>query len=357
MSVVDLRVHDLRNIVEARLEPASGFNLIAGSNASGKTSLLEALYLLGRGRSFRSSDLRQLVRHGAAALRVVATVDCDEGRRVVLGLERGPHRTVARVGGQPVRSLAELAMELPVLLLDPSSHQLLEGGPSQRRRFLDWGVFQTGAGYLVAWRRLVRALRHRNAALRQGAADSLVRAWDSEVAAAAETVDRHRRDYLDALAAPLDELGRSLLPGPILSLDYRRGWPAEDSLLDLLASGLEQDRRQGHTRFGPQRADLRVLLSGQRAVERISRGQQKLVAAALVIAQAKIYYARRGRPCVLLVDDLPAELDDANVELLRQALGACDAQLFVTAIKADERTLAGAARAFRMQAGAVCKVL
>jgi len=360
MTVVDLRVRDFRNIDEARLEPAADLNLILGPNASGKTSMLEALYVLGRGRSFRSADLRELIRRGAPAMQVVATVAGAGGRRSVLGLQRSPGALLARVAGQPARSLAELAAELPVLLLDAGSHQLIEGGPSQRRRFLDWGVFQTIGGYLESWRRFARALRNRNAALRQGAANALVQAWDVELATTAEAVDGARRSYLQALAEPLAAVGSALLEDTRISLDYRRGWPEGAALGAQLAAALAQDRRQGHTRLGPQRAELKVLVDGRRAVEQVSRGQQKLLAAALVIAQAVVYQSRRGGVCVLLVDDFPAELDRSNAERLLQALVASGAQLFVTTIELGElgeSILAQPGKTFRMGAGSLRKVL
>ncbi len=357
MSVIDFRVQDFRNITQARLQPGPGLNLILGPNASGKTSLLESIHLLGRGRSFRSVDARELVRRGAGSTRVVATVATPDGGSRVLGLERGGRGWIARLAGEPVRSLSELAAELPVLLLDASSHRLLEGGPGQRRRYLDWGVFQSVGEYLLAWRRFALALRHRNAALRQGAPSKLIHAWDADLVQAAEAVHGARQRYLVALRDPLAAVARHLLQGAELSLDYRRGWPDGACLRDQLASGLDQDRRLGHTRWGPQRCDLRVLLDGQRAVDRVSRGQQKLVAAALVLAQAQVYGQDRGRACVLLVDDLPAELDRTNAQRLWDALRAVGAQLFVTAIEFRNPALGNADRAYAVEAGTVRKML
>lgn len=357
MSLKDLRIQDFRNIAQASIEPGAGLNLIVGSNASGKTSLLESIYLLGRGRSFRSVNARELVRRGAETARVVATVATPDGGSRVLGLERDQRGWTGRLAGEAVRSLSELAAELPVLLLDASGHRLLEGGPSQRRRYLDWGVFQSVGDYLSAWRRFALALRHRNAALRQGASSRLIHIWDPDLVQAAESVHEARQHYLVALREPLTAIARELLQGAELSLDYRRGWPENASLRDQLAVGLEQDRRVGHTRWGPQRGDLRVLLDGQRALERVSRGQQKLVAAALVVAQARVYRLHRGRACVLLVDDLPAELDHANVLRLWEVLRGVAAQLFVTAIEFPEPAIAHADKAYVVEAGTVRKML
>ncbi|HXH03991.1 MAG TPA: DNA replication/repair protein RecF [Candidatus Competibacteraceae bacterium] len=335
MILATLEIEHFRNLTRVALECSPGLNLVVGENASGKTSLLEAIYYLGRARSFRSASLRELIQHGAEALRITATLQQPgRQRRIRLGLQRSPRETVARLDGRPLVSLAELAEALPLLLLNPDSHRLLEEGPRQRRRFLDWGLFHAEPGFLEVWRRYTVALRHRNAALRQGAAERVVAAWDGELAAAALQLDPLRQNFCRTLEDELRPLLAQLL-GPLeLSLDYRRGWGAEFSdLRAALHHGREQDRRYGHTRLGPHRADFEVRLDGRPVTVQLSRGQQKLLVAALVLAQARLYQRHRGQPCVLLIDDLPAELDPRHRARIMTTLAEMDCQLFVTALE------------------------
>lgn len=354
-----LEIADFRNLAALRLDCGPGLNLIGGDNAAGKTSLLEAIYLLGRARSFRTARPAELIRRGAAHLRLVARLERG-GRSETLGLQRDGAQFTARLGGAPVGSLAELARALPVLLLTPDSHRLLDDGPRPRRRFLDWGVFQRDAGFLAHWRRYQLALRQRNAALRQPAMLKSLPGWEAELAAAAAPLDVARAAFIAALAAAAQPELAALLDAPqVLALDYRRGWPTGAGLAGVLAEAREADRRAGHTRCGAHRADFAVKLGGRPPGEALSRGQHKLLVAALVLAQAALYREATGEPCVLLVDDLPAELDAAHRARFLARLAATGAQVFVTAI--EPQTLAALlpadARLHRLTAGALAEVI
>ena len=336
MRAATLDIVAFRNLRRISLSCAPGLNLLVGPNASGKTSLLEALYFLGRGRSFRTRQPRELIQIDAPAFRVAAVMNGADGRRVPVGVERGPRDLVARIGGAPTRSLAQLARQVPVLLLNPDSHRLLEDGPQQRRRFMDWGLFHAEPGFLDAWRRYGAALRHRNAALRSGSADRVVDAWDGELAAAAAILDRLRETFCEALGSVLEPLAGATLGEMAVRVDYRRGWPLEPSGRDCDGwprAGRDQDRQQGHTRLGPHRADFTVRVAGRSPAEGLSRGQQKLLVIALVLAQAELYRRHAGDACILLIDDLPAELDPGNRARVMRALAALDTQLFATAIE------------------------
>ncbi|WP_347278808.1 DNA replication/repair protein RecF [Plasticicumulans sp.] len=354
-----LEIADFRNLAAVRLDCAPGLNLISGDNAAGKTSLLEAVYLLGRARSFRTQRPAELIRRGAAHWRLVARLGAD-GSAGTLGLQRDGAQFTARLNGAPLPSLAELARVLPVLLLTPDSHRLLDDGPRPRRRFLDWGVFQRDAGFLAHWRRCQLALRQRNAALRQPAMLRSLPGWEAELVSAAGPLDAARAGFVEALAAAAQPQLQALLDTDLrLTLDYRRGWPAGQPLGEVLAEAREGDRRAGHTRHGAHRADFAVRLDGRPPGEALSRGQHKLLVAALVLAQAALYRETCGRPCVLLVDDLPAELDGAHRSRFVERLAATGAQVFVTAIEAAALggTLPADARLHRLAAGALVEVV
>jgi DNA replication and repair protein RecF len=362
MRVASLDIVGFRNLRQVSLPCASGLNLLIGPNASGKTSVLEALYFLGRGRSFRTRQPRDLIQIDAPVFRVVAVMSGGDGRRVPVGVERGPRELAARVGGAPTRSLAELARQVPVLLLNPDSHRLLEDGPQLRRRFMDWGLFHAEPSFLDAWRRYGAALRHRNAALRARSADRLVDAWDGELTAAAAILDRLRQSFCEALGGVLRPLAEATLGEVAVRVDYRRGWPLEPQERDFagwLRAGRDQDRPQGHTRLGPHRADFSVRVAGRSPAEGLSRGQQKLLVIALLLAQAELYRLHAGDACILLIDDLPAELDPDNRARVMRALAALDSQLFVTAIEPGLLDIVAwpEARAFHLAHGEVRKVI
>lgn len=317
------------------LEPQPGINLILGANTAGKTTLLEALYALGRGRSFRGAA-PELAGPAEPGWTLHGRLVGDGRPESTLGLGWSPDGLTLRID-QADATLQDLVRRSAVQVLEPDSHRLLEDGPVYRRRYLDWGVFHVEHRFFPAWRRYQRALRQRNQALRAGGERAAAEAWNAELAAAGEEVHGYRADHVHALQGPLAREIAALL-GPLeWSLELSRGWPAARTLAEALAEHYEQDRRQGMTLAGPHRAELKLKLAGRVAKRQASRGQQKLLIAALLLAQAELIRAHAGRPPVLLIDDFPAELGPGYQQALLEALRRFAGQCFVTSI---ERTAA-----------------
>lgn len=348
-----LRIQDFRNLEAVEIEPHSGANLFFGANAAGKTSLIEAIYVLSRGRSFRSRLFDRIVRKGAARYSVFGRVRRQD-RLINAAIERHRDGTRVRVDGRDLQSLAPLSELLPAQILHPNSHKLLEGGPQFRRRFLDWGVFHVEPLFLETWQRYQRALRQRNAALRTG---HVPEAWEAELAQTGTALDAMRTRYLDGLIPLASQLTEALLGYPGLDLSYRRGWSREKSLEAVLEAGRSADRERGYTVSGAHRADLRVQLEGTAAPDRASRGQQKLLVCALVIAQTILFQRLTERRPLLLVDDLPAELDLQRRQRLVQQLLDSGAQLFVTAIEPEAIPAADRFQMFHVEHGRVREVI
>ena len=167
MSLAELRIENLRCIESAALEFSPELNLIAGENGAGKTSILEAIFLLGRGRSFRTRSTERLIRHHQPKLTVFGRTDDSPPKRagVEVAADGG---TRARIDGANALSLLELTGVLPVQAIDPEIHKLVDQGPERRRRWLDWLVFHVEPTFGLHWARYNRALKQRNAALRAG---------------------------------------------------------------------------------------------------------------------------------------------------------------------------------------------
>jgi DNA replication and repair protein RecF len=193
--------------------------------------------------------------------------------------------------------------------------------------------------FLATWRRLRRALRQRNSLLRDGGNAKLLAPWSHELAEAAERFTQLRRGHVAEIEARSQALLARLLPGEHWQLRYAQGWDAERSYLDVLEAGIERDRRHGLTMSGPQRAELGFYVApGQegaaRSVKgRISRGQQKLLIAAFIMAQCWIVAERGGRTPVLLLDDFAAELSAEFQTRLLGVLLDYPGQKFVTALE------------------------
>lgn len=327
-----LEIQSLRNLESLDLPPANGVNVILGPNGAGKTSVLEAIWLLSRGRSFRSGRVDQVVSEGSRSLRVVGRVRTDRGGEVVVGCERGRGERTLRVAGQAVDSVAEMTRLLPAVVFEPHAHELVEGGPENRRRFLDWGVFHVEPGFLEAWRGFQRALRQRNVCLRERDARG-AGVWEEPMARAGERLSAMRSDYAARLMALVPGVMKGLAPemGGIGG-EYRAGWGREETLAQALAGARENDRRMGFTSVGPHRGELRLTMAGKAAARRLSRGQEKLVALGLILAQTLMFIRDTGRTPVVLLDDLPSELDAVHLENVVRWVSALGAQVFATSV-------------------------
>ncbi|QDA57362.1 DNA replication/repair protein RecF [Thermomonas aquatica] len=337
MIVQRLRVQSFRRFAEAELEPRPGFNLVTGDNGSGKTSLLEALHLLAHGRSFRGRVRDGLVRQGEQALSVYVEWQAGSGPAHRAGLRHSGGDWDARLDGAAVGHLGELCEALAVVSFEPGSHALIDGSSEGRRRYLDWGLFHVeradrGGDFLLQWRRHARALKQRNALLRQRRVDAQLDAWEHELAQAGEALCAQREAHVARLQPHLEAMIAALLPGAgSARLELLPGWRRQElSLADALLLARDRDLVQGHTSVGPHRADLRLELRDLPGRDGLSRGQAKLAALALLLAQAAYLAGQDGHWPVLQLDDLASELDRPHQRRVLQALHASGAQVFVT---------------------------
>ena len=351
MALSRLQVTDFRCLQSAELHPDPHFTLISGPNASGKTSLLEAIYVLGRGRSFRTRRLENLIRHGAERFVVFGEADTST-RRVPMGVQGSRSGIRGQIDGDKPSSLAELALFLPVQIIDPEVHHLIDEGPSRRRRFLDWGVFHVEQSFVGLWQRYQQVLKQRNAALKARQPKAVVSVWDSDLVRSGELLSAARARYVSLLGPSAEAICRKLL-GLELSLSYRNGWLKGQAMAEALQQSWGHDLETGATQVGPHRAELGIRLDGMAVKDRISRGQQKLLAAALLIAQIKLFPGGSPVQPTLLLDDPAAELDNERLAKLIREVSSQSVQLIVTTLHGEFPAFGEPGRRFRMDAGSV----
>ncbi|MDP3294903.1 MAG: DNA replication/repair protein RecF [Nevskia sp.] len=312
-------------------EPHSRLNFVTGANAAGKTSLLEALYVSARGDSHRGA-ISTLASDGQSSFLIDSRISSVDGRPDDKVEVRWQDRRIGVRINDQAAGLSDLVRRMPVLLIDPLAHRLIEEGPGIRRRFIDWGVFHMEQEFHDQWRRFNRALRQRNAALRAQASVREIESWSPELAATADLLTAMRVRYLDRLSEIAPVYWQSLVNERGWSLDFVRGWRDGESYADTLIRTLDGDRNAGHTREGPHRAELRVLSDNSLLKERVSRGQQKLLIAGLILAQGELYRQRHDDAPVLLLDDFAAELSMDSQQRLMTQLQAWPGQSVITAL-------------------------
>lgn len=331
MVLSQLQLRSFRGLIDQNHDLHPAMNWLIGGNAAGKTSVLEAVYWLGRGKSFRTAQAAQCVRRGEKGWHVACRLEHADrpGDRIAV---RFDGRSVERSCNDHAETLVAQARRLPVQLIEPGLHRVVEDGPGYRRRFLDWGMFHVEQEYLSIWRAYTRALRQRNAALRERADPATLAACSRELVARGDSLAAVRDRGMCRLREKLDARGAEL-GLPQLELTLYPGWDDKVPLATVLAEREERDRRLGTTGSGPHRAELRFRMEGELARDHISRGQQKLLLAALSLAQADVIVEATGAQPLLLLDDFTAELGPSYQAQLIASLSAYPGQSIVSSLE------------------------
>lgn len=354
MALGRLGITDIRNIRQAELTLGPGINLFYGENGSGKTSLLEAVYFLGSGRTFRSQGADPLIRREAESCVAFGTVRQEGGREHRLGVRRGRDGSrELRIDGGSVGRTSALARLLPTLVLGPHTADLVTGPPGGRRRFLNWGVFHVEPSFGDLWDQYNRSLRQRNRLLKRSAISSAeLRSWNEALDRLAARVDAQRQAYFDQFSAHFASTATALMGENRLDSRYHRGWEAGRSLGETLLEQEASDRQRGFTQAGPHRADIRIRIAGQNAADVCSRGELKVLAWALVLAQGAYFRVARGSTLTYLVDDLASELDRRHRQRVSELLDERGNQVLVTGIERDHLELGwNAPKLFHVEQG------
>ncbi len=327
MTVQKLDVFNLRNIQQASIEPAGKLNLITGRNASGKSSLLEAIFILGRGRSFRTAKIHQAINFQHTDF-IVSAIIGEASLSTRIGIQVSKDKTQCRIN-QDDCSKADLAYRLPIQIVHPKSYQLLDGGPQHRREFIDWGVFNQELLYLDCWRKFKKVLKQRNSLLKARQLQQLD-VWDREFVHYGELLTQYRKQYMQRLQPVFQQVSGFFIQEQSYTVSFVPGWPEAIGLQAALQHDREKDIRYGFTHSGPHRADFSLKFNRHNVRDFVSRGQLKLLVLSLLLAQVQLLDLNNRQPCIL-IDDLTAELDTENRSKLVKYLLKLNNQAFISA--------------------------
>lgn len=332
MSHQYITLKNFRNLADQKVTFSPYINIVNGKNGSGKSSLLEALYYLSVGKSFRSAKLDTIIQHNASAFTLFSLSGYEHPNRV--GVERNKNtNAIIKVNGDFIRSATQLANITPTLLIDPETFELLDGGPNNRRRYMDWGVFHVEHNFSRAWKHYTKSLKQRNTLLRRGRIDRAeIAPWDAQMIKSTRWIDEYRREYIESLVPVINEILSLLNQTMTIDISYYRGWDKKTDYTAVLEAAFDRDLRSGYTHQGPHRADIRIKSGGRYVDEVFSRGQKKILIFAMILAQGKILMDKLNKKSVYLIDDISAELDIDHRKNLCIYLEKLETQVILTVV-------------------------
>jgi DNA replication and repair protein RecF len=338
MWLKSIGVENCRIIQKADLDFSSHVNLIEGDNGSGKTSLLESIYLLSTGRSFRSSKIKDVISHNKEAILVTSCLVDNNDLTQHIGVEKSRAKTRIRINKADAHSQSALSLIFPITLIHPQSDEVITGSPSFRRRFIDWIAFYQFPDFHRIWNKHQRILRQRNACLRDESLFSSLDYWTQELCAVQPKIHEYRNAALSLLNHSIQLLTPELISHQRLELSpdlyLTSGYPQD---LDFSTSSPEDfilyhqsrqsyDIKTRRTNDGIHRSDLRISVDGVPISTTASRGQIKIYSILLYLSQSQSL----KNDGIILIDDINAELDDRNRDRLIKALLGLNKQLFIT---------------------------
>ena len=333
MTVLRLTAENFRNLKAVNVEFHPNINFVVGANGSGKSSLLEALFYLGHGKSFRTKKSENIANLGKEHF-VVSVKDHTHKQ---LGVSRNvkTNDVQIRIDGTKYSRLSELVKNIAVQIITPESFKLFFGGAKERRKFVDLGLFHVKHQFSIEWREFSKTLKQRNACLRTKDASSTLNFWTSLFCKHSIEVANSRSEYISKLTLELNIWIALLLPAlaDAITVQYLRGWSKSKALVEVLSDCYDREINYGYSLFGAHKFDVQFLVNKQPIDMMLSRGQQKLFLLALTFAQANlIKQVNRVKP-ILLIDDVGAELDINSRTLLANAIKQLDCQVIITAIE------------------------
>lgn len=326
MYLKSLYLRNFRNYAEAEVHFSPRLNVFHGDNAQGKTNLLEAIYLIATGRSFRSQHLNELIRAGETFFFLDAEIVRDNiPQRVKISFD-GKNRRL-EIDANTYSSFHPLLGLLPSVLYTPQDTEMITGSPAIRRRFLNLHLAQSDPLYVHHLTRFWRAMKQRNCLLRTRSKESLD-CWETEMAHSATYILKARGEMIAELKEPLAEQSRFL--SAERELHELRFHPSQsDTYLQQLQKNRSREADLGLTMTGPHRDDLALLIETKPARLFASEGQKRTAIAALRLAEWERLSKRVEAPALMAIDDLALHLDEARQKLLRSRLEQLG-QVFIT---------------------------
>jgi DNA replication and repair protein RecF len=329
MYISKLQIQNFRNIDSQEFNFDSDINFIVGENGSGKTSILEAIYFLSHGRSFRSAQLNRIIKHDNDGFLLFSK--CHNLEDITIALSRKKNgSSINKLNYEVQKSHSEITKTIPIQLINPEAFNIINSGAKQRCKILDWGSFYLDKSFLKVWQQTKFLIKQRNSALKQNYPKSYISSLDIKLTEFSNILDYKREVYFNELKPKILDVLHIFNPDLKLDINYFCGWSKNKNLIDILTDNYENDKRYSVTNHGPHKADILLTINDKPIQDIFSRGQQKLLICAIKLAQGEIHNNKETNKCIYLIDDIASELDKNHLNTLFEYLNKLNSQIFIT---------------------------
>ena len=333
-----IKLENFRNYKEQEIEFHDKLNLFLGENAQGKSNLLEALFIMGLGKSFRTNKDSEMIAFGENFARAACLVEKDK-RKLSIDISYQKEGKIIKLDGIKLDRSMDLLKNAYIVIFSPEDKKTVQEGPNHRRRFMDRELCQLKPVYYSDLGNYKRVLKQRNALLRNENRDKdIYRVFDETLADYALRIVSEREAFTERLREISGDIHRKISDGKEeLNIEYETEFSGKESFKEQLVKNFESDIRRGFTGSGPHKDDLRIEVNGKDIRTYGSQGQQRTAALSMKLAEIGLIKKETGHNAILLLDDVLSELDFGRQRYLIESMK--DVQVFITATDIDPKLM------------------
>ena len=338
MFIKKLRLHEFRNIKNKEFIFDNKINIFYGQNGAGKTSILEAIYFLSSGKSFRKGNFKNLINFNANSLTVY--LECnnsDENNtqpHVFAISKEKSGKWKGQKNNNPIKKQSDITHALPVIAIDPEVYRLVDFGPLYRRNFLDWLVFHVKHDYLILWKKTHKCVKQLNVLYKSKASKEEIYPWEKTFIQYSEQLNEIREGFFNEIKPKIIQLSLYMQEEITdLNIEYKKGWSEDINLAGQLNKDRIKNLRYGQLQHGPQKMDIKISVGKHQASQTLSRGQKKILSMTFYMAYIDLILNSTNKTPVLCLDDFDAEIDKEKLFKAAQFFKDKKTQIFITSVQ------------------------
>jgi DNA replication and repair protein RecF len=332
-----LKIHDFRIIKNKEFVFTNRVNIFYGNNGTGKTSILEAIYFISSGKSFRKSNFKNLINFDSESLTVyiecLNTNKLNQEKQTIAINKNKSGLWKAKHNNSKINSQSTITNILPVIAIDPEVYRLVDFGPLYRRNFLDWLVFHVKHNYLLLWKKVYKCVKQLNSLYKNKASIPEVSLWENTFLQYSNELNSIREDFFLKIKPIIYKLNSFMQPEiNDLAISFKKGWSDDLTLEQQLNEDRDKNFKYGQLQHGPHKMDIKILTGKHQASQTLSRGQKKVLSMCFYMAVIDLLITTTDKTPILCLDDFDAEIDKHKLVKAANFFKDKKTQIFITSV-------------------------